>query len=352
MVDLSIIIPLYNSEKYISKLLDSVIKQINERCEIIIVNDESTDNSKKVCEEYIRNNQNIQLIDIKNSGSGIARNVGIMHSRGKYLFFPDADDEIIDGAIKRILEDIKSNDDLYVYGFNEMRRDNTLVSEYMLSDSVIRGLDARHNYIEHMLYTDKYIQGAPWNKVFKKQIIDDNDIKYSSLRRHQDELFIYNYVTYVNNIHFSSFKIYNYFINNSLVESFKFPKNYFEIRKELYTKTYDIVSKWQGNDLNILFITLDFLLSTKRCFYLIFSEKWGLDKKQRKDYVKNVLNDQKILESGEIIKKKYNDVFECYQNYISKKKILFYKFYVKSILKKRVNILYLIGFISYKMKAK
>ena len=350
MIDLSIIIPLYNCEKYIAKLLDSVIKQITNKCEIIIVNDESTDNSKKICEEYVKNNKNIKLFNIKNSGSGIARNVGIENARGKYLFFPDADDEIIDGAIAQILADIKTNDDLYVYGFNEMTRDNNLISEYVLCDLKVDGKKARNNYVEYMLYTNKYVQGAPWNKVFKKKVIDDNDIKYSSLKRHQDELFIYNYVTYVKSIKFSSNKIYNYFVNNSVVESFKFPKNYFEIRKELYTRTLDIVSSWNGEEYNKMFITLDYLLATKRCFYLIFSDKWEMNKQQRKEYIKSILNDETIVEAWKMINSKKNYVFDYYKKFVSAKKIMFYKFFVHAIIKRRVRTLYFIGWISYKKK--
>ena len=86
---LSIIIPVYNVEKYIKNTIESITKQKYDDYELILVNDGSTDKSKDICEELANGNNKIKLINIANSGSGIARNIGIDHARGEYCYFPD-----------------------------------------------------------------------------------------------------------------------------------------------------------------------------------------------------------------------------------------------------------------------
>ena len=94
---LSIIIPVYNSEKYLKNCLNSVCQQITKEIEIILVNDASKDGSKKICHNFKKNFQNIKLINLKkNRGVSFARNMGIKISSGAYLCFVDSDDEILE----------------------------------------------------------------------------------------------------------------------------------------------------------------------------------------------------------------------------------------------------------------
>ena len=91
-IKISIIIPIYNMEKYLSECLDSVIKQTLKEIEIIAVNDGSTDNSLEILNNYAGNNKNIIIITQKNQGQGMAKNNGINHAMGKYITFMDPDD--------------------------------------------------------------------------------------------------------------------------------------------------------------------------------------------------------------------------------------------------------------------
>ncbi len=92
----SIIIPLFNSEKYIEKTLESISNQNFNDFEVIIINDGSTDNAAAICEKYCLNDQRFKLYNQSNQGVSIARNEGIKLAKGKYLLFIDADD-FIDG---------------------------------------------------------------------------------------------------------------------------------------------------------------------------------------------------------------------------------------------------------------
>ena len=88
----SIIVPVYNTEKYLSKCLDSIVNQTYKNLEIILINDGSTDNSKAICEDFAKKDKRIQVINKENSGVSVSRNKGLSLAKGNYIAFIDADD--------------------------------------------------------------------------------------------------------------------------------------------------------------------------------------------------------------------------------------------------------------------
>lgn len=101
MLDISVIVPVYNSEKYIEKCLDSLVSQTIKSYEIIIVNDGSTDGSLNLIKKY--KNNNIKIISTKNNGIGVARNTGLKHAKGKYVAFVDSDDYVSSLFLEKML---------------------------------------------------------------------------------------------------------------------------------------------------------------------------------------------------------------------------------------------------------
>lgn len=118
----SIIIPIYNVEKYLDKCLKSIISQIDVQDEIILINDASTDNSLLICKEYIRKYTNITLVDNKiNKGIGYVRNIGLKYATGDYILWIDSDDWISNeclSVIKKYLE--KTNTDILIFDYTEV----------------------------------------------------------------------------------------------------------------------------------------------------------------------------------------------------------------------------------------
>lgn len=111
MPKVSVIIPVYNAEKYLPKSLDSVCNQTLKDLEIICVNDCSTDNSLKILQEYAEKDGRIKLIDLKeNKGAAAARNTGIKNAQGEYIGFLDSDDYIINDFYYKLYNSVKSND--------------------------------------------------------------------------------------------------------------------------------------------------------------------------------------------------------------------------------------------------
>ena len=122
---ISIIIPVYNTAKYLPRCLDSVLKQTYQNLEIIVVDDGSTDNSPKIIKEYATKDNRIKVIHQKNAGLSAARNTGITKATGKYISFVDSDDEISHNMIKKLFDVLqRNNTDISVCSFKEVYPDN------------------------------------------------------------------------------------------------------------------------------------------------------------------------------------------------------------------------------------
>lgn len=118
-IKVSIIIPIYNVEKYLRQCLDSAVNQTLSNIEIILINDGSTDNSSCIAREYSLNYSFIKLIEQKNSGQSIARNKGIDAANGKYIYFLDSDDYIEINAIENLYKEAERNNlDLVLFEGN------------------------------------------------------------------------------------------------------------------------------------------------------------------------------------------------------------------------------------------
>lgn len=115
MRKISIIIPVYNTQKYIKKCLDSVINQSYENKEIIVVNDGSTDDSEKIIDEYAKSFENIRYFYKQNGGLSDARNFGIAKATGDYLCFIDSDDYISNNLFENISKYIENDLDIIKY---------------------------------------------------------------------------------------------------------------------------------------------------------------------------------------------------------------------------------------------
>ena len=116
---LSIIIALYNSEEYIEKCIKSIVEQTYNNLEIIIINDGSTDESLKICEQFQEKDKRIKIYNQKNTGVSSARNTGIAKATGDYITFVDSDDYLIKEAYEKALKQIDGNDCVF-FSYSEL----------------------------------------------------------------------------------------------------------------------------------------------------------------------------------------------------------------------------------------
>ena len=183
----SIIIPVYNGEDYISYAIESCLKQTYKNIEVIVINDGSVDNTKNIIDDYVSKNNNIKLISIENAGVSNARNLGIRSSLGEYLMFLDADDRLCSWAVEDLLNMILDyNADISVGQSSVVTSLSADISKNEASEIIVwKEIEPLKHSVEDHPYT--YSACA---KLYRKQKIENIffDIRY---RINEDSLFFF-----------------------------------------------------------------------------------------------------------------------------------------------------------------
>ncbi len=168
--ELSVIIPAYNSEKFIMKCLLSVVRQKVSAMEIIVVNDGSTDNTAEIVSTLAEQHDMIRLFSTKNQGVAHARNVGLRLARGKYITFVDADDYLEPDAYSSMLYEMKKhNADIVEGACRKEKINGALLYKCMLHEEVIEG---KYNCAKHFLEQEN-CYNYMCNKIYKKELFQN-----------------------------------------------------------------------------------------------------------------------------------------------------------------------------------
>lgn len=168
MEKISIIIPVYNTENYIEKCIDSIIKQTYSNIEIFLINDGSTDNSLNICKKYEIIDKRINVIDIKNKGVSNARNIGLNLCKGNYITFIDSDDFVEKDYIKTMYNKIKENNVDVVISNPIKFINNERINE---KNKIVDELILENDNIIKTLLNDEYYYSVCWGKLYSKKVI-------------------------------------------------------------------------------------------------------------------------------------------------------------------------------------
>lgn len=206
---ITIVVPVYNIEKYISRCIKSIINQTYKNLEIILVDDGSKDNSGKICDEYQNKDNRIKVIHKINGGLSDARNVGIEHARGELIAFVDGDDYVEKEHIEYLYNMLmKSNADISVCQFNIMYEGSEKKSKKTKKDKqiVVNNVEA----LETMLYNKKFCNSA-CTKLYKKNLF--NDIQFPKGKLYEDLGTTYKLIAKSKKLVYGNLQTYNYLIN-------------------------------------------------------------------------------------------------------------------------------------------
>lgn len=172
----SIIVPMYNSEKYLDKCVNSILQQDYKKIELILVNDGSTDSTLEKINNYSKEDKRVIVINQKNNGVSIARNNGIKKSKGEYITFIDSDDFIEKDFISyyvSLLE--KTNSDIVLSRMPIKYKDNIIITSD--TNEKLEVISGKECAVE-MLYYKIFI--ASWNKLYRKNFLENNNILFES----------------------------------------------------------------------------------------------------------------------------------------------------------------------------
>ena len=211
---ISVIVPVYQTEQYLSKCLDSILNQSLKELEVIVIDDGSKDNSPKIIDEYARRDSRIRVVHKANEGQGIARNIGIDMASAKYVTFVDSDDWVDTNVYENILNRIEdSGADLAVYSRRSYLGDGTEKFSTCVEDKVNEKVsnNLEKHTIEKLLYSQTVVCS---NKIYKKKIVDKYGIRFMSVCDigAEDALFNYQYLCHIGKV----VNMKNLFYNNLL----------------------------------------------------------------------------------------------------------------------------------------
>ena len=238
---ISVIIPVYNVEKYINKCVDSIINQTYKNLEIILVDDGSTDNSGKICEEYKIIDHRIKVVHKENGGLSDARNKGIEIATGRYIGFVDSDDYIEKDMYSNLLNELKVNNaDISVCKYKKVTEDYNKCDYVQSYENKIRILD-NITAIE-LLISDSYMDNYAWNKLYKKELFEN--VRYPYGKKMEDLGTTYKIFDRAKKIVYTNYIGYFYLQRkNSILHSID--TDFVKDLKELINERYiDIINKY------------------------------------------------------------------------------------------------------------
>ena len=222
MKKVSIVVPIYNSEKYLGYCINSILSQTYTNIEVILVNDGSKDDSINICNNYAEIDPRVKVIDIQNSGVSHARNIGIENATGYYLQFVDSDDVIANNMVEKLVRAMEVYQmDVVFCGAkiitlkNNMPQDIKICSSEGMGKQCVLSRKIFFENIAYLLWKTAMLEG-PWNKLYKREIIVNKGIKFpEEITLGEDFLFNMNYYENINGAVFLEEKLYYYIQANS-----------------------------------------------------------------------------------------------------------------------------------------
>ena len=256
---LSIIIPVYNAEKYLNKCIDSILNQSFKDFELLLIDDGSKDLSGKICDKYAEVDERVKVFHIQNGGPAKARNLGIKYATGIYIEFVDADDELIPEALENLYVLTKNNPDIIIADSQIITADEKVkniisieknnqinVEEYLKNLNTVRKATLLH-----------YI----WNKWYKREFICENRIIFDENERlGEDFLFNCEIIDKADRVWGTDILLYKYYkrdngslsgkyIENELSRRRKMDSTFLQLyeNKKIKEECYNLISRMIGS---------------------------------------------------------------------------------------------------------
>lgn len=295
----SVIIPVYNVDKYLKKCIDSMLNQTYKNIEIILVDDGSTDTSGFICDQYKEKNDNIIVIHKKNEGLGYARNSALKIASGKYVTFIDSDDYADNDLIMNLMKGVIYDQvDTCIGGFKRINEDGSIefIEKYQeciyINDDIYDSLFAR--MLGSLPEKHDALRMSVWNVLYSMDIIKEHGLIFPSERDFisEDIMWDSEYYKYAHKVKIIESTAYNYRITpGSLTQKFK-PQRF-----EMVCILYKELKKRIDNDsVKVMRLQRQFFVNLRVC---LKQEHPKISKNNRHIYIiriKKIINDDLVQE--------------------------------------------------------
>lgn len=242
MKEISIVIPVYNVEKYLKRCVDSVRNQTFSDIEIILVDDGSTDKSGYMCDEFANMDLRIQVIHKANGGLSDARNAGLKKATGRYVLFVDSDDSIDRETCEQFIRAIElKNADIIVGNARKIHRDSIIKMSHTDTTQRVR---SGKEYLEIELENNTMYMAA-WMNLYKREFLISKELWFKKGRLHEDEEFTPRCFLKATTVLGTPIEFYNYFIRENSITT----------KKDLLPNSLDLIKTC--NELERIYNLLD-----------------------------------------------------------------------------------------------
>lgn len=251
MPKISIILPIYNVEKYLDRCMQSLLNQTLSDIEIIMVDDGSPDECPKMCDEYAKKDNRVKVVHKQNEGLGFARNSGLEVATGEYVAFVDSDDYVGLNMYKTLYERAEAEKcDAVFCGFRtEVRPDKWMYSDEVRADVVWKDNDVRTFMLDMIASgaggkAERLYQMSVWHSIYKRSLIEENHLRFVSEREvaSEDIPFQVDFLLKANNVAYIKETFYSYCLNGTSLTATLKPEKYAryrQLRACLLTKSSD-----------------------------------------------------------------------------------------------------------------
>lgn len=232
----SIIVPVYNAEKFLASTIENILSQSFSDFELILVNDCSPDNSASICEAYAEKDKRIKVIhNDTNRGPGGSRNVGLANANGEYIMYMDSDDTVSDNMLETLFNE-SGTADIITFGINVLHtneKGNVISKEVLASDFFYADTREKIGKAFYILSTAKIFQYA-CNKVYRRDFLKSSDVHYEDMRLGED--FFYNIQLFekASTIKCMSYAFYNYIKPTTQTLTTSYSPIFFDLAKRKF----------------------------------------------------------------------------------------------------------------------
>lgn len=286
----SIIVPVYNAERYLEKCVESVLKQTMKDYQLILVDDGSTDKSAALCDAFAAQDSRVTVIHQKNAGVSVARNVGMNAATGEWICFLDADDTILPQLLERTTAVGRDSGaqlvlfDPYVYEGDRI----TVDSMPFFTEST---LISRKDITPEML---RFMAGTVWRVLYSRQLLQDNGLRFEvTLPLSEDRLFNIEAMGCCESLYYLREPLYNYMIlSNSSVR--KYRANLLEVVMNTHERFSRILEALWGKEYCPIYEKINLVDGSLLCVYSTFAPESALTWKERYQKIREIVNKPEI----------------------------------------------------------
>lgn len=300
-IKVSVIVPIYNVEKYLNRCLNTLVNQTLKEIELILVNDGTKDNSMEIVKQYEKKYDNIIIINKKNGGLSSARNAGLKIAQGEYISFIDSDDFVKETMMERLYQKAKETDaDMVISGFYSYISENDCIEKLpYLKDSIIEEKDIISKIVLPMCgelpESDKDISMnvCVWKNIYRRSLFEEHKIKFKSEREvlSEDIIFHLDFVPYMKKIAIIHESFYYYVYNSvSLSNGTILAKR----QPHLYSAMKESLVKWNLWDIGKFRVKKQIIGRIRHDLNRVV--QYNENRKQCLIYMKEVLSNPEIQE--------------------------------------------------------